>query len=55
MQFGDAAEADPLAEFRHRNSKEGLLLRYARGRVKNFGSRQIMTLAAGVPLDHDGR
>lgn len=50
MQFGDAAEADPLAEFRHRNSKEGLLLRYARGRVKNFGSRQIMTLAGGLFL-----
>jgi len=50
MQFGDAAEADPLAEFRHRNSKEGLLLRYARGRVTNFGSRQIMTVAGGLFL-----
>ena len=50
MQFGGAAEADPLAEFRHRNSKEGLLLRYARGRVMNFGSRQIMTVAGGLFL-----
>jgi len=50
MQFGGAAEADPLADFRHRNSKEGLLLRYARGRVKNFGSRQIMTVAGGLFL-----
>ncbi|GAA6201417.1 ATP-binding protein [Aquicoccus sp. SU-CL01552] len=50
MQFGGAAEADPLVEFRHRNSKEGLLLRYAHGRVKNFGSRQIMTVAGGLFL-----
>ena len=50
MQIGGAAEADPLVEFRHRNSKEGLLLRYARGRVVNFGSRQIMTVAGGLFL-----
>ncbi|WP_165978794.1 ATP-binding protein [Antarcticimicrobium luteum] len=41
---------DPISEFEVRNSKSGLLRRHARGRVKNFGSRQIMTVVGGLFL-----
>jgi len=50
MQTGALPAADPLAEFAQRNSKSGLLLRYARGRVNNYGSRQIMTVSGGLIL-----
>ncbi|MDX2484696.1 MAG: ATP-binding protein [Pseudodonghicola sp.] len=50
MPNGILAPCDPCAEFEARNSKSGLMRRYARGRVENFGSRQIMTVAGGVFL-----
>ncbi|MDK3016808.1 ATP-binding protein [Pseudodonghicola flavimaris] len=42
--------SDSLADFERRNNRAGLLIRYARGRVANFGSRQIMTLSGGLLL-----
>ncbi|MGD9864267.1 MAG: ATP-binding protein [Pseudodonghicola sp.] len=50
MQNATAAPPDPLAEFERRNSTAGLLIRYARGRVATFGSRQIMTVSGGLIL-----
>ncbi|SDE12486.1 ATP-binding protein [Ruegeria marina] len=50
MQKAGSSAADQLAEFERRYSRRGLLVRYARGRVKNFGNRQIMTFSGGFAL-----
>ncbi|MCV2887507.1 hybrid sensor histidine kinase/response regulator [Ruegeria aquimaris] len=50
MQDTGSHEADQLAEFERRYSRRGLLIRYARGRVRNFGNRQIMTFSGGLAL-----
>ncbi len=50
MKTGLSPAVDPKTDFERRNSKSGLLLRYARGRVRNFGSRQIMTVSGGLFL-----
>lgn len=42
--------AGPFDAFEQRTSQLGLLRRYARGRIRNFGNRQIMTVAGGVML-----
>lgn len=50
MQDTGSHEADQLAEFERRYSRRGLLIRYAKGRVRNFGNRQIMTFSGGLAL-----
>ena len=50
MRNPATAQSDPLAEFERRHNRAGLLARYARGRVANFGSRQIMTVSGGLFL-----
>lgn len=39
-----------LAAFEARHTRRGLLKRYARGRIANFGTRQILTVAGAVSL-----
>ncbi len=49
MEQPGAADNDTLDTVEARYSRRGLLLRYARGRVRNFANRQIVTaLGAGV-------
>jgi len=50
MQKAAPPANDSLADFERRNNRAGLLIRYARGRVANFGSRQIMTVSGGLFL-----
>ncbi|QIE43066.1 response regulator (plasmid) [Rhodobacteraceae bacterium SC52] len=39
-----------LAAFEARHTPRGLLIRYARGRISNFGTRQILTAAGAISL-----
>lgn len=41
---------DELKDFEARNTPEGLFLRYGRARVRNFQSRQIVTLGGAIAL-----
>lgn len=50
MRGWASKSANPFEEFERRTSKRGLLRRYARGRVKNFASREITAVAGGVLL-----
>ena len=50
MQPAGAPDVSQLAEFERRYSRRRLLARYARGRVKHFASRQIMTFSGGALL-----
>ena len=43
-------ERQSLARFEAENSPEGLLRRYARGRVRHFVPRQIATVAGSLAL-----
>ena len=45
-----SASTDARAEFRRRNSATGLLLRYARGRLRGFFLRQTMTLFGALAM-----
>ena len=45
-----SAGMDARAEFRRRNSATGLLLRYARGRLRGFYLRQTMTLFGALAM-----
>ncbi len=45
-----AQPSDDFAEFTRKNSRSGLLVRYARGRVKHFAQRQLLTVAGSVTL-----
>ncbi|MCG6558533.1 ATP-binding protein [Ruegeria sp. 1NDH52C] len=50
MHVAGSPDVDHLSDYERRYSRRGLLIRYARGRVKNFASRQIMTFAGGFVL-----
>lgn len=50
MPENASSDVDRLAAYERQFSRRGLLIRYARGRVANFSSRQIMTLIGGVVL-----
>ena len=50
MQGGTSTSNSAFEVFEQRISKAGLLRRYARGRVRNFGNRQIITLVGGMFL-----
>ncbi|MBU2959711.1 response regulator [Citreicella sp. C3M06] len=45
-----AVENQPLAVFEARNNPEGLLRRYARGRVRHVAARQVATVGGAVAL-----
>ncbi|MEC3860933.1 response regulator [Mesobacterium sp. TK19101] len=47
----DAQEIDDkISDFQHRNSRDGLFLRYARGRARHFLYRQVATVLGAVTL-----
>jgi len=47
----DQQEIDvKISEFQHRNSRDGLFLRYARGRTRHFLYRQVATVLGGATL-----
>jgi PAS domain S-box-containing protein len=48
MRDTPSPTVDRLANYERNYSPEGLLKRYARGRVRHFSGRQIMTLTGGV-------
>lgn len=50
MQGKASESAGAFDAFERRTSKSGLLERYARGRIRNFGNRQIMTFAGSMFL-----
>ena len=50
MQQPMSAGAGQLTEFDRDFSREGLWVRYARGRVRHFAGRQVMTLVGGYVL-----
>ncbi|MBR9837499.1 MAG: response regulator [Rhodobacteraceae bacterium] len=50
MTESRAEENPSLAAFEVRNSPEGLLRRYARGRVRHFAARQIATVSGAIAL-----
>jgi len=50
MQKIDKSAGALIAEFEQRNSRVGLLHRYARGRLRTFWQRQIVTLLGSVFL-----
>ena len=50
MPENATSDVGRLAAYERQFSRRGLLMRYARGRVANFSSRQIMTLIGGVVL-----
>ena len=50
MAESHAEENPSLAAFEVRNSPEGLLRRYARGRVRHFAARQIATVSGAIAL-----
>lgn len=50
MADGTLSDLEQLNRIEARFSRHELMLRYARGRVGNFASRQIMTLAGGLVL-----
>ncbi|WP_164660621.1 ATP-binding protein [Tropicibacter sp. Alg240-R139] len=50
MPENASSDAGRLAAYERQYSPNGLLIRYARGRVANFSARQIMTVIGGVVL-----